>query len=380
MRPPEAERFGGRLSASPQSIEGPEHARAEAVPLFGRCPALEQRLPRLSLSSGASPIRRLSSLDRHLASGETWIKNDGLYGTVYGGNKPRKLEFILADALRKGARSIITTGGVGTNHGLATALYAGEAGVKVALLLTYEQPDDATTARLCRMQEAGADLHYTRSLPWTLLSLPWFALRYPRPYLLWPGASTPLGALGYVNAAFELADQVRAGQLPEPEAIILPLGSGGTAAGLLLGLGLAGLRSRLIAVAVTRAPTAWPPAVRRLARQTARLMASRGAPEALAVELPPFAVTRGWLGPGFGRPSHDAEKARRLLADVEGLTLDSTYSAKTMAALIALRRSGSVRGPALYWHTYDALSAAQPGAPADPRRLPRAFQRFCPLA
>lgn len=318
--------------------------------------------------------------------GDLWLKNDGLYGTLYGGNKPRKLEFILADALQRGAKTVLTFGAVGTNHGLATALYGREVGLEVVLLLTYQHPEEGIPRRLCHMRMAGARLHYTHSLPRTVLALPLFMLRYRRgrpprwPYLLWPGGSTPLGCVGYVNAALELAQQVQAGLLPEPAAIVVPLASAGTAAGLALGLRLAGLGSRLLAVRVTRAPTATAGAVARLAGSAARLLCRRGARLDPAVRPVRVDVVRGWEGGGYGRPSPAAEEARALLEESEGLALEPVYTAKTVAALIALVRSGRLGdGPVLYWHTYNALPLALPEpGPEDYRSLPEELHRFLP--
>ncbi|MDO8616305.1 MAG: pyridoxal-phosphate dependent enzyme [Dehalococcoidia bacterium] len=355
-----------------------------AFPLFQRFPQLEAAVPRVPLSPGASPVAPLAALRRRLGGDEIWIKNDGLYGTLYGGNKPRKLEFLLADAQRRGARTVLTTGALGTNHGLATALYAPQFGLKAVLLLTYEQPSADVARQLCRLQRAGAVLHYTGSLPRTVLLAPYYILRYASrgpwrwPYILPPGGSTPLGALGYVNAALELAAQIDAGELPEPDTILAPLGSAGTAAGLLLGLRIAGLRSRLLPVAITRAPTAWAVAVARRANAAARLLTRRGA----RLDIEPFRgrdvqVSRDWLSPGFGRASFAGEEARVMLRECEGLELDSTYTAKTMAALIHLRRSGALPGRVLYWHTYNAIAPAPPEpAREDRERLPAEFQRF----
>jgi len=313
-----------------------------------------------------------------------WLKNDGLYGTVYGGNKPRKLEFILPDVRRTGATSIVTFGGLGTHHGLATALYAREQGLRTVLLLVDQPVDDVVRRELCWFQQAGAILHYTGTAWRTkLLVLP-ILLRYTDwrrrklPYLLPPGGSTALSSVGYVNAALELADQVAAKELPEPKTVVVALGSAGTAAGLALGLRLAGLSSRLVAVRVSDILTLTAATVARLANATARLMRRRGADLPSAkVDPADITVVSDWLGPGYGHPTPEGERARALLRERHGLALDLTYTAKTMAALLALLEDGRLEGPTLYWHTYNALPPpfAEPG-PEDYRRLPAAFHRF----
>jgi len=350
-------------------------------PLYARYPQLAASLPRLVLSQGPSPVAQLA----RVGGKALWIKNDGLYGTIYGGNKPRKLEFILPDVRSKGATTIVTFGGLGTHHGLATALYGRQQGLRTVLLLVDQPVDDAVRRQLCWLHQAGAILHYTATARRTRLLAPFVLLRYADwrrrrlPYLLPPGGSTPLGTLGYVNAALELAEQVAAKELPEPETIVVALGSGGTAAGLALGLHLAGLGSRLVAVRVSDVLPLTPETVARLANATAALMRQRGA--ALpSTEIEPGAVTvlSDWLGEGYGYPTAEAERAQALLQESEGLALDHTYTAKAMAALLALLEDGRLgQGPTLYWHTYNALPQPLPQPqPDDYQRLPPAFHRF----
>ena len=162
-------------------------------PLYARYPELETSLPRLPLHQGPTPVMELAGLGR---SG-VWVKNDGVYGTVYGGNKPRKLEFILPDVRKEGASSILTFGGLGTHHGLATALYGREQGLRTILLLVDQPVDDTVRRQLCWFQQAGAILHYVgtarRMGLWTrLLRLRHADWRRRKlPYLLPPGGSTP---------------------------------------------------------------------------------------------------------------------------------------------------------------------------------------------
>lgn len=354
---------------------------AAAFPLFERFPRLARSVARVALSPGPSPVSLLKHLSGELGR-DVWLKNDGLYGTVYGGNKPRKLEFVLADAVRANAKTVVTTGGIGTNHGLATALYARQLSINTMLLLTYEDVTEEARRNLLLMADAGSEIHYIRSyLPATLLAPYHIAARWRRdgrrPYLIGPGASNPLACLGYVNAALELADQVKAGLLPEPATIVLPVGTGGTAAGLLLGLGVAGLRSRILAVSITRAPTAWHRAVTHLARSTSRLLAQKSAePSIRDIPLDEIHLTRDWLGPGFGRASRDGDLATRRLLQSEGLALDPVYTAKAMAALLDSANSSRFPGPVLFWHTHNAVPLPEPGPGAN-TRVPAALRRIC---
>jgi len=272
---------------------------------------------------------------------------------------------------------------LGTHHGLATALYGRQLGLNVALLLTYQRPNEHVVRQLVRMQRAGAFMHYTSGGPLTAIMAPYLVLKYAgrdrgrRPYVLPPGGSTPLGALGYVNAALELAAQVRAGELPEPKAVVLPVGSGGTAAGLVLGLGLAGLKSKVVGVAITRAPTTWAVTVRQLALQVARLIKRNGVSE-FEPSLADLIVDDRWLGAGYGRLTPDGAAAAALMSSA-GVELEPTYTAKTVAGMIAMCASGELSGTVLYWHTYDSrMPADEVISKSDYAALPSEFRRFCP--
>ena len=175
------------------------------------------------------------------------------------------------------------------------------------------------------------------------------------PYFLRPGGSVPLGCVGYVEAAFELAEQVEAGELPAPSHVVVPLGSGGTAAGLLAGLKLAGLRSRLVCVLVNDLIRVDERTVARLARPHPAPAAKAGRRTSGQVEVAAadVALERDWLGPGYGHSTPAADRATELFAEREDVVLEPVYTAKTVAALLELNRRGAFGpGPVLYWHTY----------------------------
>jgi len=179
--------------------------------------------------------------------------------------------------------------------------------------------------------------------------------------------------VGYARAAFELAEQVAAGELPEPSHVVVALGSGGTAAGLLAGLRLSGLRSRLLCVLVSDVIRMNARSVARLARRTLRLLNAHGTTRAADPLQGTLRVEPRWLGRGYGHSTPAAERAMSLLAEREGVALDPVYTAKAMAAILDLNEAGAFGdGPVLYWHTYSAPKANPIGREAEERRDPAA--------
>jgi D-cysteine desulfhydrase len=329
---------------------------------------LRVALPHIRLGSAPTPVRRLASLERlgggaEAAGTQIWLKDDGVFGGAWGGNKARKLEWILPDVRRRRRRTIFTIGALGTNHGLATALYAREQGLGTVLALVDQPLDDHVRAQFARIERSGARIYRTHGALRTVAALPliyavhtdWRGLRPP--YFLTVGGSSALGALGYVEAGLELAGQVERGELPEPAHVVVALGSGGTAAGLALGLALAGLRTSVVAVQVNDRMPLNPRRLARLAERARRMLERRGA------RLPPVRVSpadlhveKRWLGGGYGHRTVEAERALELAGE-EGLKLEPVYTGKAMAALLALRERGELgAGPVLYWHTYNAVA------------------------
>lgn len=315
-------------------------------------------LPRVRLGHGPTAVCRLEGLEASEGP-ELWVKDDGAFGR-HGGNKARKLEWLLGDARERGHQTVLTSGALGTNHGLATALYARELGMEAILVLVPQPLDEHVRSQLGRIRASGAELHFAESTAGALLaSARVLSRRSGRrgrgPYLILPGGSTPLGCVGYVEAAFELRRQVEDGSLPEPASIVVALGSGGTAAGLVLGLRLAGLRSRLHCVLVNDITPISTRSVVRLARRTQGLLHRRGAglPQVL-LRRADVEVDAGWLGAGYGYPSAPAGEARRELA-AAGVDLEPVYSAKAAAKVLQMTRtSRRADGPILFWNTHGA--------------------------
>jgi D-cysteine desulfhydrase len=317
--------------------------------LHDRFPELVGTLPHLPLSERPTPVRQLSGLG-------IWVKEDGAFGSGgWGGNKVRKLEWLLPDARRRGRRSILTFGGLGTNWGLATALYGREHGIATALALVDQPIDEHVEAQLARLAASGARIHRTRTKARTVAALPWLLARNARggrpPYLLPAGGSSAVGVLGYVEAGLEIAAQVEAGLMPEPAQVVVAVGTGGTAAGLALGFQLAGLRTGVVGVVVNDQLRLDPATIARLARRTSALLARRGA-NLDGHQLDPgrLELTREEIGAGYGHRTEAGERGTAAAA-ADGLPLDPVYTAKAMAGLLALRDGGRLEEPALFIHT-----------------------------
>ena len=293
------------------------------------------RVPLALLPTPLVPLRRLSEA----LGADVWCKRDDLTGVGLTGNKVRKLEVLLADALAAGADTVITTGGIQSNHARATAVAARQLGLRPVLLLRGEPPpvpdgnllldllvgaevrwctpEEYRTARDARMAEIARELRAAGA----------------RPYVIPEGGSNGLGALGYVRAAEEVA-----GAGERFDHVICAVGSGGTLAGLALGprIGL------VHGIAVCDDRATFSARVHAIARELGR---------ALPAEGDRWEVTEGWQGPGYGLATGEIWDTIALVARLEGLLLDPVYTGKAMHALVSEVRAGRWAGRLLFWHT-----------------------------
>ncbi len=348
------------------------------APLFRQYPELAEKLPRRALGNFPTPVTRLSNLGHD----NLWIKRDDLTSDIYGGNKVRKLEFILADALKRGCRQVITMGGIGTNHGLATAIFCREAGLACRLLLFHQPVNDHVKQNMLLYCKYGAEPRYCKGALRTGASLlVTQRLLNPGAYILAAGGSSPLGTVGFVNAMFELAGQVRAGLMPEPQYIFCPVGTSGTMAGLSLGALLAGLSTTITGVRVTMksvgpVAVATPETIRTLMKKTLKLLRkhNRSIPD---VSIGPQHIIENYVGRGYGYATSESKAALERVWDKEKIILDPTYTAKTFAALLDCMGKPPYRdAPILYWHTSNSTNLAASLRSASCRDLPPALRRI----
>lgn len=292
---------------------------------------------RISLTPLPTPIERAPRLSEHLGI-ELWVKRDDLTGLALGGNKARKLEWLLGDAKRRGCDVLVAAGGAQSNFARMTAAAAARLGWGCHLVLSGRRPE-RLSGNLVLDRLFDATLHFAGSGDWRVLESE-VAKRAealgPRAYPMPIGGATPVGALAYLHAADEIL-----GQLPEaPDWIVLADGSGGTHAGLLAGLPA---DVKVLGVDVARPPVPHRERIPGLAAQAARL-AGRPAPAGPLVLV-------DQTGAHYGAVSDDAQAAIRLAARKEGLVLDPVYTGKAMAGLVAAVRAGRVSGRVVFLHT-----------------------------
>jgi len=274
------------------------------------------------------------------------VKRDDLTGLGLGGNKARKLDFLIGDALAKGATSVITTGAAQSNHARMTAAAARRAGLDVDLVLTTADDPAPLEGNLLLDHLFGARVHMVPAVdPMLAVGHDEAVVREVaealvagggRPYVIAVGGSSAVGALGYVAGTAELAGQLAAlGVMPR--RLYFASGSRGTQAGLTLGAHLLGLPYELHGVAVSGGEPEKIERARRVASEAAALL---GADE--SVREARYFTDQGFIGDGYGLPTPDGLEAMRLAARCEALVLDPTYTAKGLAALVAHVRSGEL--------------------------------------
>lgn len=354
------------------------HMHGAHPPLFEVYPHLANTVAHLDLGIFPTPVQQIS----HLGHPNLWIKRDDLSSDLYGGNKVRKLEFVLAEAMRNGRKRVVTMGGIGTNHGLATAVFCDKLALDCTLLLFPQPVTRHVRQNLLLFQRFRAELRYYRSILQTGLAFYTIErLRHPTAYYLYAGGSSPLGTLGFVNAAFELQRQIAAGEMPRPDYIFCPLGSNGTAAGLALGIALAGIDTTLCPVRVTAShlgpfPMATQGTVLTLMRQTLQLLA-RHNPHLVPPALHAPHVFDAYFGRAYGDPTREGLAALNLLKEKEDIRLDPTYTSKTFAAVLDfIAQPANKDKTILYWHTYNSVDLSHHFTGLNYHTLPDRFHPF----
>jgi D-cysteine desulfhydrase family pyridoxal phosphate-dependent enzyme len=301
--------------------------------------------PRQKFAALPTPIEELPRLSQSLQGPRLLIKRDDLTGLGLGGNKNRKLEFLVAEALANGARTLITTGAVQSNHCRQTAAVAAHFGLDCILVLAG-QPPDRPTGNLLLDHVFGAEIAWTAPADrdQTLKNIfdqAWQQGR--RPYLVPYGGSSPTGACAYAFAIQELVSQNTT-----IDWIVFASSSGGTQAGMVLGAKLFGYSGRILGISVDESQLTLQTRVANLASTTADFL-----DEKVVFSPSAILVNADYLGEGYGILGQPEKEAIKIFAQMTGLLLDPVYTGRAAAGLISLIRDGFFHRDetVLFWHT-----------------------------
>lgn len=331
--------------------------------------------PHVPLAALPTPVASLLRIGEKHGHDALFIKQDNLSGPVYGGNKIRKLEFLLGEALAEGRKSVLTYGAAGSNHALATAVCCRQLGLKAISILAPQactgRAGDHVRKNILMGYAAGAELHlyvHYNEFPEATRKLSDQCLMEDgiEPYIIPAGGTNATGALGFVNAAFEMKEQIR------PDVIYLPMGTGGTHAGLLVGLKLAGLETRIEAIRVTHPQFKRERHILQLCTEICEKIGIEP-----VVEETDIIIRDEFFGDNYGIPTPEGEQAVELFGAMEDVYLENTYTGKTAAALLHDLRTGRLKGQTvLYWNTLNSrdVDAAIDGI--DFHDLPDAFHPY----
>ncbi len=320
--------------------------RRHTHPVETEYPAMKTpSLPRVPLAHLPTPVEPMPRLSSHLAGPKLWVKRDDQTGLAFGGNKTRKLEFLLAEAQAHGARTLLTRGAVQSNHCRQTAAAAARLGLDCILVLGGERPPEITGNALID-QLLGAEMRWAGEAdPETLLEetfqQAWADGR--RPYRIPYGGSSPVGAAAYAAAMAEFMKQDI-----EVDRIVLATSSGGTQAGLLAGARLHGFRGSILGISVDKPAAELKPVITELTNQVLGLLGSSD-----RVEEEEVLVSDAYLGGGYAVVGELEREAVYAFARTEGLLLDPVYTGRAAGGLMDLIARGEI-GPeerVLFWHT-----------------------------
>jgi 1-aminocyclopropane-1-carboxylate deaminase/D-cysteine desulfhydrase-like pyridoxal-dependent ACC family enzyme len=353
------------------------------IPLFKHYPQLKDKLPYISLGEFPTPVEKLEQLGKGMGINHLFIKRDDLSGKVYGGNKIRKLEFLLGYALRTRVKEVLTFGFAGSNHALATAIYAQQLGLKSISMLMPQPNAEYVRRNLLMSHCCGTELHQYRNMSLLTAGTLYQLLRHKLKYGCFPlivaaGGSSPLGVTGFVNAAFELKEQIMEGKIPEPDLIYVALGTVGTAVGLILGLKALNIKSRIISVRVVDKKFANARKMVKLFHKTNSFLYSIDSSfPRLEFSEKDIDIRHDFFGQQYALFTEEGMKAVTFMKNHAGIKLDGTYTGKAFASLIDDSEKQVLKKKVvLFWNTYNSRDFTDILTTVDYHKLPQCFHRY----
>ncbi len=366
------------------------HQASKQIPLFRAYPALGKKIPYINLGNFPTPIYKAEAFANRLNIKNFYIKRDDLSGLqipnntiLPGGNKVRKLEFLLADALTFGASSVLTVGDAGSNHAMTTAAYAQHLGLKSFLMLAPQPPTAYTRRNLLLDVYFGADIRYfsssaQRDVAITKLARDLNTQKQPLPYFIPIGGSNEIGSIGFINAAFELKEQIEAGIMPTPDIIYVTCGSTGMVAGLMIGLKIANISCTVIPVRVSMTAEHKKFLLLEILNKTAAYVHSHDTTVPLLhYTQEDVLIENNFIGPDYAAITQEASQAIELLFSTEGIKLDGTYTGKTLAAVISDAQQGKLGNKTiLFWNSFSAGDYKSFTNKIDYKKLPKGLHFY----
>lgn len=367
------------------------HKATLEVPLFKAYPGLLDHIPYVSLGALPTPITFCTHASELFGMKHLYIKRDDLSGhNAYGGNKLRKLEFLLADALEyfkdatPEAQMVMTFGCVGSNHALATALYAQKLGMKSMLMLKNEWNSRGVRNNLLYDYSADAHMYYAEKNGLRAVSALYQMLLHKQqygilPYVIPTGGSNGIGALGFVNAVFELKHQIENGIMPEPDRIYVTAGSGGTMAGIVLGVKAAGLKSKVIGVMnepedVIETRT-W---LKKLIGETNEILTSADPTFShITINDEDIVLLNEYTGADYALFTPEAVDIMQKIYHAENIMLDGVYTGKAFVGLVEdIKKQHAEHDIILFWNTFSSYDFSDQIKDIDYHQLPQPLHKF----
>jgi 1-aminocyclopropane-1-carboxylate deaminase/D-cysteine desulfhydrase-like pyridoxal-dependent ACC family enzyme len=321
-------------------------------------------LPKINLGNFPTPLKKLDSIRNLYSRNNLFVKCDNCSGDLYGGNKVRKLEYLLADAQKQKAKRLITSGFIGSNHALATALYGRKCGFNVTLTLFGIQKGDHVCKNLIADYQSGADIVYYETFDQYQQDIPRLIKQYEHlegstPYSIPAGGTSPIGVAGYVNAAFELKTQLDILNINKPVTLFVPFGTMGTVAGLIIGLKAARINGSVVAVSVVPSFVASRKALNELLTDSIHFFTTIDSSFSLVrICDDDYIVDNDQFGEGYGISTVKTDRAIDLFKQQESIDLDPVYSGKAAASFIDHIASNN-DNICIFWNTKSSVPFIQ---------------------
>jgi D-cysteine desulfhydrase len=299
-------------------------------------------IPRIPLGFLPTPIDAMPRLSRELGVTLS-VKRDDFTGFGGGGNKVRKLEFLMADAIARNVKVLITTGGHQSNHARMCAAAARKFGMHPVLVLRGNRPSEFQGNLLldrlfgAELEFLDPDAYFTEIAPRMQAHADAAEARGEAAYIIPVGGATPLGSLGYVQAVKELSEQYAETGRKAPDFIVAPVGSGGTIAGLTIGVSLFWPKTKVVGIAVTGSAVPFTQRIAVMANAGAKLI-----DVAREWQSDDIWIETDFVGPAYGVPSEAGNAAIHAAAEKEGLLLDPVYTGKAVGGLMSIIGSGKI--------------------------------------